>query len=100
VQPEGLCKLKKCIHLIGSLSSGLPACNIAPTTTTLPSAPNDYALQELSLKGHCWPANRSPSCVTTDRLPVFLGPGTHSGPITALLLLSVSCEFVDVGRPL
>jgi hypothetical protein len=30
VLPEGLGKLKKCIHLIGSGTHDLPACSIAP----------------------------------------------------------------------
>jgi hypothetical protein len=38
VPPEGLDKFKKLIYLIGSRTRDLPACSIAPQTTTLPRA--------------------------------------------------------------
>jgi hypothetical protein len=39
VHPEGLGKLKKCIHLIGSRIGDLPACSIALQAATIPRAP-------------------------------------------------------------
>jgi hypothetical protein len=33
VRPEGLCKLKKLIHLIGSQTRDLPTCSIVPQFT-------------------------------------------------------------------
>jgi hypothetical protein len=39
VRLEGLDKLKKKIHLIGTQSRDLPACSIVPEPTTLPRAP-------------------------------------------------------------
>jgi hypothetical protein len=37
---EGLGKLKKSIHIIGTRTPDLPACSILPQPTTLPHAPN------------------------------------------------------------
>jgi hypothetical protein len=38
VQPEGLGKLKKKIHPIGTRTRDLPVCSIVPQPTTLPRA--------------------------------------------------------------
>jgi hypothetical protein len=40
VRLEGLGKLKKKIHLIGTRTRDLPACTIVPQPTTLPRAPS------------------------------------------------------------
>jgi hypothetical protein len=39
VRLEGLSKLKKKIHLIGTRTRDLPACSIVPQPTTLPRPP-------------------------------------------------------------
>jgi hypothetical protein len=40
---EGLGKLKKKIHLIGTRTHDLPACNIVPQPTTPPGAPDVFS---------------------------------------------------------
>jgi hypothetical protein len=45
VRLEGLGKSKK-IHLIGTRTRNLPACNIVPQPTTLPRAPIFFVIEE------------------------------------------------------
>jgi hypothetical protein len=45
VRPEGLGKVKKCVHLNRSGTRDLPACRIVPQPTTLPRAPFPSTVQ-------------------------------------------------------